>query len=88
MVTVIDNRYIDHELKIIPEFFSPLLFQDKNFELRKNDRDFKVGDKLKLNEWNPETKEYTSRYAYKTITYILQGGVYGLAPDYCILSLM
>ena len=47
-----------HELKIDPKYFE--LVQDgiKNWEIRKNDRKFKVGDILRLKEYNKE--EFTN----------------------------
>lgn len=42
-----------HELKTWPEFFRACRSGDKTFELRYNDRDYKVGDELELNEFEP-----------------------------------
>jgi hypothetical protein len=52
-----------HELKTWPEFFEQTLNGRKMFELRKNDRNFQVGDELLLQEWIPEHqgKGYTGR---------------------------
>ena len=36
-----------HALKTLPEYFEAVLENKKTFELRKNDRDFKVGDYTK-----------------------------------------
>jgi len=47
------------ELKTWPEYFDLLISGEKNFEVRKNDHDFKVGDKLILQEWDPKTEKYT-----------------------------
>ena len=33
-----------HELKTLPEYFDAVFMGKKNFEIRKNDRDYKVGD--------------------------------------------
>lgn len=58
-----------HELKTLPEYFEAVRKGDKTFELRKNDRDFKVGDYLALNEW--DGKKYTGRALLAKITYML-----------------
>lgn len=58
-----------HELKTLPEYFEAVRKGDKTFELRKNDRDFKVGDHLALNEWDGE--KYTGRALLAKITYML-----------------
>ena len=47
-----------HELKILPEYFEAVDSLHKQFELRKNDRDYKVGDFLLLKEFEEGT--YTS----------------------------
>jgi len=77
-----------HELKILPEYFKAVSSFEKRFEVRKNDRNFKVGDRLWLKEWNQETKEYTGRTCLRIVTYILEGGQYGIEKDYVIMSLI
>ncbi|WP_415721597.1 DUF3850 domain-containing protein [Photobacterium ganghwense] len=39
-----------HDLKIKTEYLTAILDGDKTFEIRKNDRDFKVGDRVRLND--------------------------------------
>ena len=58
-----------HQLKTLPEYFEAVRKGDKTFELRENDRDFKVGDYLALNEWDGE--KYTGRSQLVKVTYIL-----------------
>lgn len=45
-------------LKTIQPFFNDVAFGSKRFEVRKNDRDFKVGDFLVLQEYDPEADTY------------------------------
>ncbi|NEZ54976.1 DUF3850 domain-containing protein [Adonisia turfae] len=42
-----------HNLKSWPHHFWPVVRGEKPFEIRKNDRDFKVGDYLALQEYDP-----------------------------------
>lgn len=58
--------------KIWPEFFELVESGKKNFELRLADFDIKEGDTLILEEWNPETKEYTGRKIEKQVKYVLK----------------
>jgi hypothetical protein len=37
-----------HELKVWPDYHYRILTGQKNFEVRKNDRDFQIGDTLVL----------------------------------------
>lgn len=75
-----------HRLKTWPEYFCLTRSGEKRFDFRDNDRGFKVGDVLKLEEWVPETGEYTGRSIYKKVMYILQDA-FGLPEGKCILSL-
>lgn len=77
-----------HHLKCWPEFFKELAALNKTFEVRKNDRDFKVGDILVIEEFMPDIQCYTDAYLNFSITYILQGGQFGIEKDYVILSLV
>lgn len=76
---------IMHELKILPEYFIEVFVGEKLFELRKNDRKFQRGDFVKLREWI--NGKYTGSYIVKRITYVLEGGEYGLDKEYVIFSL-
>ena len=56
--------------KIWPKYFELISSGKKRFELRLADFDVQEGDTLILEEWNPETKEYTGRTIEKKIDYI------------------
>ena len=80
------NENNTHELKILPQYFDDVASGKKSFEIRKADRDFKVGDFLILKEW--EGGMYTGRAVVAKVDYIYQGdGSYGLSEEYCILGL-
>lgn len=81
-----------HTLKTDPEVFAAVLSGEKTFEIRLNDRDFKVGDALHLLETASTGAEmkagapltYTGRKAFRTVSHVLTG--YGLAEGWCCLS--
>lgn len=78
---------VTHELKLLPEYYSYVESMVKTFELRKNDRNYQIGDILLLREWDDEDG-YTGKSLYRKITYIFVGdGTYGLREGYVILSL-
>ena len=75
-------------LKIAPRYFNDIKKGLKTFELRVNDRDYKEGDTLVLQEWTPVVKGgYTGREIERQVPYILYGGVFGLPDNMCIMSL-
>lgn len=74
-----------HKLKLLQPFFDDVFFNRKEFEVRKNDRDFKVGDRLQLIEVVEGGN--SQRYVLKDIKYILMGGQYGIDKDYVVLGL-
>lgn len=49
-----------HRLKTWPEHFRNLRDGFKTFEVRENDRDFREGDVLALQEWDPKPGLYTA----------------------------
>jgi Domain of unknown function (DUF3850) len=85
-----------HHLKTWPEYFGRVKNGDKPFEIRKNDRDYKVGDELLLQEFVPEgyyaedAKQepyFTGQVCHRKITYILNGGQFGIEKGYVALGL-
>lgn len=60
-----------HELKTWPEYYAAVRSGKKTFEYRENDRDYKVGDYLVLQEFEPSNHSYTGRSLYAEVTYIL-----------------
>lgn len=84
----------DHHLKCHPGPFAALKRGDKRHEIRVNDRAFTVGDILHLREWdpspegtNPIPRGYTGDSLSATVTYITEGGTWGLPPNICVMSL-
>lgn len=90
-----------HELKCWPEPFAAVVAGTKRHEVRRADRDFKVGDVLQLREWDPGIDQgmsyqlgteppprgYTGRSAEVRITYVSAAGTWGLPADLCVLSI-
>lgn len=78
-----------HELKCWPAYFDQVLSGEKNFEVRWDDRGFRVGDHLLLREWDPHTLEYSGRAMRIAIRFVLSAPEpsSGLKDGYCVLGL-
>jgi len=63
-----------HELKATPKYFESVRKLDKPFEIRRDDRPYKEGDFLALNEYDGD---YTGRSMLVQVTYVLDD------PQYC-----
>lgn len=75
-----------HDLKTWPRAFQLVADGRKRFEIRKNDRNFQVGDALVLREWDPDMQEYTGRSVNCIVSCIIQGE-YGLPADLCVMGI-
>lgn len=76
-----------HALKTVQPYFDAVRKNEKNFELRKNDRPFKVGDEIVLQEYSEENG-YTGEEQRRIISYILKDAKqYGLKDGFVILGL-
>jgi hypothetical protein len=75
-----------HELKTWPNFFESMFEGYKTFEVRKNDRGFDVDHILYLREYDPEMKAYLGGELYCRVSYILQGGHFGIEEGYCVMQ--
>ena len=76
-----------HELKVWPACFAAVLSGSKPFDVRFNDRQYKVGDALLLREYEPESEQYSGRSTERWVSYLLQGGSFGLEEGWCVLGL-
>jgi hypothetical protein len=76
-----------HRLKTWSKYFWEVVEGNKTFELRKNDRDFKVGDNLLLEDYDEKKQIYSFNTLLVKITYMLDGGNFGLEEGYVILGI-
>jgi len=85
-----------HELKTWIEPFQDVWDGRKTFEVRENDRDFKTGDFILLKEGqlggfgmtdHDLTFVYTGREIGASITYIMQGGKFGIEEGYVVMGI-
>jgi hypothetical protein len=88
------RREVVHELKCWPRFFDAIAEGRKRHDLRRSDdRDFQVGDRLLLREYDPATKVYTGREQTVEITFVTSAekpcalSETALLSDFCILSI-
>ena len=77
----------EHKLKTYPKEFQAIWDDNKLFEIRKNDRDFKLGDKLILKEYFPEENMYSERYIECDISYIAIGPEWELPYDLVVMGI-
>jgi len=83
------ERLREHKLKTWPVFFQEVADGTKTFELRKNDRNFCIGDVLTLVEWDPQSQTYTGRVIHKAVGYMTDGSGLGcLADGWVAMSLI
>lgn len=77
-----------HALKTWANYYKEQENGNKLFELRKDDRPYKIGDKFLSQEFDQHKNEYTGKETTYYITYILRDAeMFGLKQGYCILSL-
>jgi len=83
-----------HYLKTDPDGFYALISGRKPYEIRRDDRGFRVGDTLVLRRTvhsgdemaAGEPLRYTGEEAVRRVTHILEGPAYGIAEGWVILS--
>jgi len=91
-----------HMLKTWPNAWDAVAAGEKTFEVRKNDRFFQRGDEVVLHRFDPSPGKscYVSPDNIVKSTYpqeqgtlrfrvgwMLQGGLFGIEPGYCVFSL-
>jgi len=77
-----------HVLKTHPEYFQAIADGVKTFEVRKNDRDFKVDDVLQITEYDPTTDSFSGRIRHLKVTYILDNSNFGVQPGFVVMAVM
>ena len=83
------DRPRTHRLKTWPEYLDAIGECRKTFEMRKDDRGgFAVGDFLELREWFPDREEWGPRSVHCRISYVLDGGQFGVEPGHVVLGIM
>lgn len=75
-----------HYLKTWPESFEAISVGVKPWEIRKNDRDFHVGDLLCLQEWCPVREAYSGKQINAVVQWVLWEG-FGLQDGHIIMTL-
>jgi ASC-1-like (ASCH) protein len=92
-----------HELKTWPQYFQDIKEGKKTFEIRKNDRNYQVGDVLLLKEWEPKgyssvdpntlEGEYTGEEMKVHVTYIMKSmpeyiSYFGIGSGVVVMSIL
>lgn len=75
-----------HELKTWPQYFAAVRSGKKRFEIRRNDRDFSVGDILVLQEFDPDSDSYTGQAEERQITFLLSEEDYGVIHGFVAIG--
>lgn len=76
-----------HHLKTDPEPFAEVKAGKKRYEVRRFDRDFRVGDRLVLTEFDRTTKKYSGDNIVVMVVHILPPGAYGLPEDVGVMGI-
>lgn len=80
------NEAREHDLKIWPEFFDEVIAGRKPFEVRRNDRGYRVGDVLHLREWSPSSQSYSGESTRQVVTYLMSDR-FGVDPAMVIMGI-
>lgn len=79
-----------HHLKTWPQYFKLMQLGLKTFEFRRDDRNFRQGDLLILQEWEPDVVtvdagRFTGRI-FKCVVRLVLRDVPGMPEGYCIMQ--
>jgi hypothetical protein len=75
-----------HTLKVWPAYFEAVMSGAKPWEVRKNDRGFKEGDVLVLQEWDPTTKRHTGQALQCRVSYLVNSPP-GVRTGYVVMTI-
>ncbi len=83
----------EHHVRSWPKFFEPISLGQRAHELRRNDRNYEVGDIVHLHEYLPFEARYTKRMQSVRIQSVTSAEApcavsdEGLHPDFIIFSI-
>lgn len=79
----------EHILKLNERYYEAVANGIKKFEIRKADRDFKVGDSLRLRKIESEHNQFTCNEIIVKVLYILYHNDFpdGIPEGYCVMSI-
>ncbi|WP_339306824.1 DUF3850 domain-containing protein [Paenibacillus sp. FSL R5-0519] len=72
-----------HDLKLVQPYFDAVVSGRKTFEVRKFDRPYAEGDYVHLQEYDPDTGEYSGQSVLRQISYVLDEPAY--VPEGCVI---
>lgn len=81
-----------HYLKCWPGLFDAVTEGRKNFDVRKADRKFQIGDKIRLLKYDAPKRAFIGPTPGRVecfdveITYLLEGGQFGIAKGYVVIG--
>lgn len=75
-----------HELKCWPPHFAAIRSGDKSFEIRRNDREFAVGDTVVLKEFSPLDTTFTGQTETRLITFLLSEEEFGVVHGFVVIG--
>lgn len=81
-----NNKQTVHDLKVLPQYFYDVKSGKKQFEVRKDDRDYRVDDFLFLHNFDGNSYLDDEPLLCK-VTYKLPGGRFGIEEGYCVLGI-
>lgn len=76
-----------HYLKTWPVHFWPLRRGQKTFEIRKNDRDYQIGDVLVCKEYIPKEDRYSGELCCFYVPHMLTNQPF-VPPEYVAMSVI
>lgn len=76
-----------HELKTWPPYFDAIDSGVKTFDVRYDDRGFRVGDRLRFREWRQAEQTYTGWVVERSVSYVLRDAeIFGVRPGFVVLG--
>ena len=78
--------FTHHKLKLQSKYWDDVKDGTKSFEVRKNDRRFKVGNLVTFNLVYESGNDGGVTMEPKVIKYVLAGGQYGISDEYCVIG--